>query len=142
MRLELFCFSLIQNSILGIGTGFVPGNLHTKIIDEVVAVGSDEAIIMARRLALEEGLAVGISSGANVLAACRVAERQENAGKLVVTVLPSFGERYLSSYLYSTLREETDTMAVESLTDSLARFSLPGFEVDREFGGENIPPEE
>jgi len=89
--------------IQGIGAGFVPAVLNTKIYDEIVCVKNDDAFATARRAATEEGLLVGISSGAALWAALEVARRPESAGKTIVTIIPSFGERYLSTALYAGL---------------------------------------
>ena len=91
--------------IQGIGAGFVPPVLDEDLVDEIITVGNDDALNLARRLALEEGLLAGISSGAAVVAALEVARRPENKGKLVVVVLPSSGERYLSTVLFSDLAD-------------------------------------
>jgi cysteine synthase A len=89
-----------RHKIQGIGAGFVPANLHTKIVDEVLQITDDEAFTWARRLAKEEGIFGGISSGGNVAAAAKVAARPENKGKMIVTIMCSFGERYLSTPLF------------------------------------------
>jgi cysteine synthase len=92
------------HKIQGIGAGFVPSIVDTKLIDEVIQVTNDEAFAMAKRLIREEGILCGISSGGNVAAALKVAQRPENKGKLIVTIIPSTGERYLSTDLFAEYR--------------------------------------
>jgi cysteine synthase A len=94
------------HKIQGIGAGFVPDVLDTGLIDDIITVSNDEAFDMARRMAQEEGILCGISSGAATVAAIRYAEKEGNAGKLIVTIIPSFGERYLNTDLFAPYRYE------------------------------------
>ena len=91
--------------IQGIGAGFIPKVLNTKIYDEIVRVKNDDAMTMARRMAKEEGILVGISSGAAMWAAIEVAKRESSKGKMLVVIIPSFGERYLSTPLFAGLAD-------------------------------------
>ena len=92
------------HKIQGIGAGFIPGILNTKVIDEIIQVDNDEAFAMAKRLIREEGILCGISSGAAICAALQVARRKENKDKLIVAIIPSTGERYLSTDLFAEFR--------------------------------------
>jgi cysteine synthase A len=105
------------HKIQGIGAGFVPKNLNTKLIDGIEKVSSDEALAMARRVVKEEGVPLGISSGAALVAAIRCAGRPENQGKHIVAIMPSSTERYLSTLLCSEERSQAESLLVESVDE-------------------------
>ena len=97
------------HKIQGTGAGFVPRNLNLQIVDEVITVSNEDALVTARRLALEEGILAGISTGANVWAALQAARRPENKGKLIITIGCSTGERYLSTALAEEARRQVQS---------------------------------
>ena len=109
---EYKCKTDIKDAVIE-WAGFIPGNCDTSLIDEVVRVSSADSIAMARRLATDEGIFCGISSGAAVLAAIQVGSRPENKGKRIVCIIPSFGERYLSTALFQNLWDEALAMTAE-----------------------------
>ncbi|MFL5815344.1 MAG: cysteine synthase A [Bdellovibrionia bacterium] len=110
------------HKIQGLGAGFIPKNLHKEIVDAVEKVTSEESLAMSRRLIKEEGIPTGISSGAAVVAALRVAARPENAGKKIVAIIPSYTERYLSTVLAEKERQEAAQLSVSQVSDKyLAR---------------------
>jgi len=90
----------------GIGAGIIPEVFDASIMDEILPVKSAEAVVMARRMALEEGIMVGLSTGAAVLAAIEISKREENKDKMIAVIIPSFGERYLSTVLFADLTKE------------------------------------
>uniref|UniRef100_A0A914QTX5 Cysteine synthase n=2 Tax=Panagrolaimus davidi TaxID=227884 RepID=A0A914QTX5_9BILA len=113
------------HKIQGIGPGpLMPGILDVKVFEKCITVKSDDAIEMAKRLAREEGILSGISGGANVVAAIEVANLPEMEGKLIVTSIASFGERYLSSPLYSDIREEATALKEQTLEDAMKRINI------------------
>lgn len=103
------------HKIQGIGAGFIPGNADTSLLDEVIQISGEDAMAQARTMATSEGIFCGISSGAAVLAAVQVANRPENAGKRIVVIIPSFGERYLSTALFQNLWDEAAALKPESI---------------------------
>ena len=107
------------HKIQGIGAGFIPGNCDMKIVDEVIQVSSDNAMAMARRLAKEEGVLCGISSGAAVSAAIELASRPGMEGKRIVCIIPSFGERYLSTALFQNLLDESQAQKADEITPDI-----------------------
>merc|ERR1712238_207487 len=102
------------HKIQGIGAGFIPGNADTSLLDEVIQISGEDSMEMARNLATQEGIFCGIFSGASVLASIQVAKRPENKGKRVVCIIPSFGERYLSTALFQNLWDEASSMKAEA----------------------------
>jgi cysteine synthase A len=101
------------HKIQGIGGGFVPDVLRTDLIDEVMTATLDESLEIAKRMVKEEGIFIGISGGAAVAQALKVAARPENNGKLIVVVIPDFGERYLSTMLFESLRDEASKLVTQ-----------------------------
>jgi len=103
------------HKIQGIGAGFIPGNADTSLLDEVIRISGEDSMTMARKLATTEGIFCGISSGASVLASIELAKRPENAGKRIVCIIPSFGERYLSTALFQNLWDEAAALKPEAV---------------------------
>ena len=103
------------HKIQGIGAGFIPGNADTSLLDEVIQISGEDAMEYARNMATQEGIFCGISSGAAVMASVQVAKRPENAGKRIVCIIPSFGERYLSTALFQNLWDEAAALKPESI---------------------------